>query len=97
MVHMTVEVAYAQPDQQTVLAVTVPLGASVEQAIEVSGIISRFPEIDLGCNAVGIFGQIVPLNQALRAGDRIEIYRPLIIDPKELRRLRAPPRRPRKF
>jgi hypothetical protein len=84
-----VEVAYALRDQQALHEVHVPPGASVRQAIEISGILGRFPEIDLEKNRVGIFGKLTALDTPLRPGDRVEIYRPLIADPKEVRKLRA--------
>ncbi len=86
---LSVEVAYALPDQQTLLSIQVPQGATVQDAIEQSGILSSHPEIDLANNKVGVFGRIAKLDAALREGDRVEIYRPLIADPKEVRRLRA--------
>lgn len=86
---MNVEVAYAKPDTQVILSLDVAEGASVEAAIRQSGILERFPEIDLDHNKVGIFSKQCKLDQPLRAGDRIEIYRPLIADPKESRRHRA--------
>lgn len=84
-----VQVAYARADQQVVLTVDVPRDASVERAIRDSGILARFPEIDLGRQAVGIFGARVALDDVVQAGDRVEIYRPLQVDPKEARRRRA--------
>lgn len=84
-----VEVAYARPDEQVLLPVRVARGATVRQAIEASGILKRFPEIDLARNKVGIFGRLTSLEQVLRDGDRVEIYRPLVADPKEVRRRRA--------
>ena len=84
-----VQVAYARADQQLVLTVDVPMDASVERAIRDSGILARFPEIDLERQAVGIFGARVALDDVVQAGDRIEIYRPLQVDPKEARRRRA--------
>ena len=86
---ITVEVAYARPDTQVILSVVVPRDATVEEAIEVSGIANSFPEIDLGQNKVGVFGKLAKLSGNLRDKDRIEIYRPLIADPKEIRRQRA--------
>jgi putative ubiquitin-RnfH superfamily antitoxin RatB of RatAB toxin-antitoxin module len=86
---MRVEVAYARPDQQVLLEVKLRPGATVEQAIRESGVLRRFPEIDLGNSKVGVFGKLTPLAATVRAGDRVEIYRPLIADPKEVRRLRA--------
>jgi len=84
-----VQVAYARVDQQVVLTVDVPRDASVERAIRDSGILARFPEIDLANQAVGIFGARAALDDAVRAGDRVEIYRSLQVDPKEARRRRA--------
>lgn len=84
-----VEVAYARPDEQVIMTVDVPEGTGIEEAIRRSGILERFTEIDLNENKVGIFGKAKPMTQTLLAGDRIEIYRPLIADPKESRRLRA--------
>ncbi|MFW5954688.1 MAG: RnfH family protein [Guyparkeria sp.] len=86
---MKVEVAYARPDVQVILEVDVPEGATVEEAIRKSGVLERFPEIDLSSQKVGIFGKVAPLSQALREWDRVEIYRPLIADPKAARRQRA--------
>lgn len=85
---LTVEVAYARPDKQVILPVHVMPGATVQQAIEQSGVLHKFPEIDLSKNKVGIFGKLGKLDAVLKAGDRVEIYRPLIADPKEVRRQR---------
>ncbi|MGB1581824.1 MAG: RnfH family protein [Nevskiales bacterium] len=84
-----VEVAYARPDDQAILTVDVPAGAEIGEAIKRSGIVERFPEIDVDNSKVGIFGKAMPMTQPLKAGDRVEIYRPLIADPKESRRQRA--------
>jgi uncharacterized protein len=84
-----VEVAYALPQQQAVLKLDVPEGTQLGQAIERSGILKRFPEIDLEQCKVGIYGKLSSLDAVLRPGDRIEIYRPLQADPKEVRRQRA--------
>ena len=84
-----IEVAYALPTQQVLLQLKVPLGATVENAIRSSGVLVQFPEIDLDKNKVGIFSKPVPLDTVVRDKDRIEIYRPLIADPKEIRRQRA--------
>ena len=88
-----VEVAYALPDRQVVVPVRVEAGTRVVDAIRQSGILRRFPEIDLSDSKVGIFGRRVPVDQVLLASDRIEIYRPLLADPKVARRQRA--RQPR--
>ena len=86
-----VEIAYAKPDQQDIIRLPVLPGVSALQAIEQSGIVELFPEIDLNSVKVGIFGKILakPAEYELREGDRVEIYRPLMIDPKQARVNRA--------
>lgn len=84
-----VEVVYATAAKQKLLAVKVPAGSSVEEAVRRSGILTEFPEIDLTVNKVGIFAKACKLDTVLREKDRVEIYRPLIADPKEVRRQRA--------
>lgn len=84
-----IEVAYARPDQQALLSLRVAAGSNVAQAIEASGVLAKFPEIDLAQNKVGIFGKLTKLDTVVREKDRIEIYRALIADPKEVRRQRA--------
>ena len=84
-----VEVAYALRDRQALLAVEMEDGGTVRQAIQRSGILGQFPEIDLARAKVGIFGRTVSLDAPVRDGDRVEIYRPLIADPKNARRERA--------
>ncbi|MDR2874753.1 MAG: RnfH family protein [Methylobacillus sp.] len=84
-----VEVAYALPAQQLILELKVPEGATAGQAVQKSGILAKFPEIDLAQNKLGIFGKLVKADTVLREKDRVEIYRPLIADPKEVRRQRA--------
>lgn len=84
-----VEIAYALPSQQTLLKVQVESGTTAEQAIRASGILEKFPEINLAQNKIGIFGKLSKLDNVLRENDRVEIYRPLIADPKEVRRQRA--------
>lgn len=86
---MRVEVAYAKPDHQVILELDVEQGCTLEQAIKQSGVLEQFPEIDLSQNKVGVFGKLAKLNDTLREKDRVEIYRPLIADPKESRRKRA--------
>lgn len=83
-----VEVAYALEDHQVILNVDVPAGTTLEQAIIESKITEQFPDIDLEKNKVGIFGKLSKKTVELKAGDRVEIYRPLIADPKEVRRRR---------
>ena len=84
-----VEVAYALSEEQVIISIKVPTKFNVKQAIEKSGIQKKFPCIDLSKNKVGIFGKQTTLNHLLNDRDRIEIYRPLILDPKEMRRKRA--------
>ncbi|MDH5692578.1 MAG: RnfH family protein [Gammaproteobacteria bacterium] len=87
---ITVEVAYARPDSQLIIPLKVAADCTVNTAIELSEILERFPEIELmQSNKVGIFGKLTKLDATLRDGDRVEIYRPLIADPKEVRRRRA--------
>jgi putative ubiquitin-RnfH superfamily antitoxin RatB of RatAB toxin-antitoxin module len=86
---IVVEVAYATPVTQAIVRVEVPTGCTVAQAIELSGIRERFPGMNVQADAVGIFSRKVPLEHVLADGDRVEIYRPLIADPKEARRARA--------
>ena len=86
---IAVEVCYARPEAQVVLALQVSRGTTLREAIEQSGILQRCPEIDLASNKVGIFGKLNKPDYVLRAGDRVEIYRPLIADPKEIRKQRA--------
>lgn len=87
--NISVEVIYALPTQQPLLNVKLAEGATVEDAIRASGVLEAFPEIDLAQNKVGIFSKLVKLDEAVRDRDRVEIYRPLIADPKEVRRKRA--------
>lgn len=84
-----VEVCYALADHQTQVMLELVSGATVEQAILASGVLSKHPEIDLARNKVGIYAKLCKLDAALRDGDRVEIYRPLIADPKEVRKRRA--------
>lgn len=84
-----IEVVYGNPTKQELMALTVPKGTNVEQAIESSGILTLFPEIDLLENKVGIWNHTVKLTTEVNDLDRIEIYRPLIADPKEVRKRRA--------
>jgi putative ubiquitin-RnfH superfamily antitoxin RatB of RatAB toxin-antitoxin module len=84
-----VEVAYALSEEQLVLALHVEPGTTLLQAVERCGILERFPQIDMGTARVGIFGKIAKPDAVLKPGDRVEIYRPLIADPKEARKKRA--------
>lgn len=87
--HISVEVAYALPNQQLIIPIQVDAGSSAEAAIQASGILQKFPEIDLNTQQIGIFGKLTRLDAPLRHLDRVEIYRPLIADPKEVRKQRA--------
>jgi len=87
--HITVEVAYALPHKQLIIPVQVSAESTAEEAIIASGMMGKFPEIDLSENHIGIFGVRTKLDKTLRHLDRIEIYRPLIADPKEVRKQRA--------
>ena len=86
---MPVEVAYALPDEQVILELEAPTGITVEEAIRQSGILERYPDIDLDKNRVGVFGKLCKKDRVMQPHDRVEIYRPLIADPKEVRRKRA--------
>lgn len=86
---ITVEVAYALPAQQLILPIKVQPGCTAEEAVKLSGICNKFPQIDLNHHQLGIFGKVVRHDTVLRHLDRVEIYRPLIADPKEVRRQRA--------
>ncbi|MGK2946100.1 MAG: RnfH family protein [Candidatus Malihini olakiniferum] len=89
MPEIRVDVVYALPERQYVRYLTVEKGATVEQAIIASGLLTLRVDIDLQVNKIGIFSRSVRLTDAVADGDRVEIYRPLIADPKELRRQRA--------
>ncbi|MET1219908.1 MAG: RnfH family protein [Glaciecola sp.] len=85
----SIEVVYGTPEKQEIKTLTVPDETTVETAIGLSNIQQTFPEIDLTENKVGIWNRTCRLSDVVKDGDRIEIYRPLIADPKEVRRLRA--------
>lgn len=86
---ITVEVAYALPAKQYLQRVKLDEGATVEEAIRASGLLELRSDIDLSKNKVGIYSRPIKLADVVSDGDRVEIYRPLIADPKELRRQRA--------
>lgn len=86
---ITVEVAYATPNKQSLIELMVKANCTVASAIEESGILSLHPEIDIKTSKVGVWNKVVRPSTLLRKGDRVEIYRPLIADPKEVRRRRA--------
>jgi len=87
--NIVVEVVYALPEKQYLQRVTLEDGATVEEAIRASGLLALRSDIDLAKNKVGIYSRPVKLADNVKDGDRVEIYRPLIADPKELRRQRA--------
>ncbi|MFK3799852.1 MULTISPECIES: RnfH family protein [unclassified Pseudomonas] len=86
-----VEVVYATPESQLLIAVEVPVGTTASAAVEASGIAHRLVGVDLAQCPLGVFGKVIgnPQGRVLEAGERVEIYRPLLADPKEVRRLRA--------
>ena len=84
-----VEVAFAKANEQAVIAVSIVKESSIDEAIKKSGIVQRFPEIDLAKMAIGIFGKVCSLDKKLEQGDRIEIYRSLFQNPMEARRNRV--------
>ncbi len=86
---ITVEVAYAEAERQELLRLEVRLGTTLAEAVMSSGICERFKGVDMSEGNVGIFGQIKSPDTVLKPGDRVEIYRPMICDPKEVRRQRA--------
>ncbi|AJZ60253.1 rnfH Ubiquitin family protein [Paraburkholderia fungorum] len=86
---MSIEVCYALANEQTLIAVDLPEGATLQQALDASGILQRYPQIDLGTQKVGVFGKLKPLDTVLADQDRVEIYRPLLVDPKLSRQRRV--------
>lgn len=86
---ITIEVAHARPEKQVLKSLQVVAGTTVQQAIELSGIREDFPDLEVDPQRLGVFSNRASPDQPLRQGDRVEIYRPLIADPKEARRKRA--------
>ncbi|WP_301102779.1 RnfH family protein [Propionivibrio sp.] len=86
---ISIEVVYPLPQKQEIFVVKLPEGATVRQAIEASGVLQKYPEIDLTKNKLGVFAKLAKPDVQLRDKDRVEIYRPLIADPKEVRKQRA--------
>lgn len=84
-----IEVVYAKPERQVLLTLSVPKGTTLLQAVQLSGLLTLFPEIGQNHLKLGVFGVICPPEQFVNLGDRVEIYRPLLNDPKEARRQRA--------
>lgn len=89
MAWITIEVVYAEADRQQLIALSAPEGITAAEAVERSGIARFFPRLDTTCLALGIFGHSCPPDRVLEDGDRVEIYRPLRCDPREMRRRRA--------
>ncbi len=89
MADIRVQICYANPDTQYLRELRLPEGATLQSAIEQSGVLNDAPEIDLGAWHVGVYGKLKTLDTLLRNHDRVEIYRPLTADPKESRRKRA--------
>jgi len=87
--NIDIEVVYALPEKQVVQRINLPEGTTAEQAVKMSDILRQFPEIDLLQNKLGIYGKLIKPATILRDRDRVEIYRPLRVDPKESRRRRA--------
>ena len=86
---ISIEVVYALPHEQILLKLQAPQNTTVDRVLRLSGIMERYPEIDLDKNKLGIYGKLTKADVVLRDRDRIEIYRPLLADPKETRRKRA--------
>lgn len=86
---LRIEVVYAMPDEQELVNLRLPAGSTLKQALEASGLLDKYPEIDIAKNKFGIFAKLSKLDALLRDQDRVEIYRPLIADPKEVRKQRA--------
>lgn len=86
---LSIEVVYGVPKKQKIFSIEINIGANVEQAIVASGVLTLFTEIDLAINKVGIWNRVVKLSDILDDLDRIEIYRPLLADPKDVRKRRA--------
>lgn len=86
---ISVEVIYALPGRHELVTLRLPSGSTLGQAVAASGLPQKFPEVDLATNKIGIFGKLAKTDAVLRDGDRVEIYRPLLADPKEVRRRRA--------
>jgi putative ubiquitin-RnfH superfamily antitoxin RatB of RatAB toxin-antitoxin module len=83
---MQIGVAYSEPNQQVWLNLEVPENATLQEAIERSGLLRQFPHIDLASQKVGVFGKLAKLDAPLKPGDRVEIYRPIIADPETVPR-----------
>ena len=84
-----VEIVYARPERQELASISLPEGSTVGEAINASGLLAKHPEIDMSRNRLGIYAKLAKVDTILRDRDRVEIYRPLIADPKEVRKQRA--------
>jgi len=93
---INIEVAYALPDQQVIIPLQVKQGTTAAEAIELSGVLEQFDDIDMSTAKFGIFSKATKADTELRDKDRVEIYRPLIVDPKESRRKRAEKKKKKK-
>ena len=89
MASLKVEVVYALPEREDAVSVSLPAGATALDALRASGLLERHPEIDLARQKIGVYGRVVDAEARLRDGDRVEVYRPLAVEPKEARRRRA--------
>lgn len=89
MASLEIEVVYALPAGEDAVTLRLPAGATAGDAVRASGVLERHPEIDLDGQKIGIYGRVVAAQTLLRSGDRVEIYRPLLLEPKEARRRRA--------
>ncbi len=87
---MNIKVVYAKPERAVVLSVDLPEGATVRDALEKSGILTRCPDIDLAANKVGVWGKVAELDAVLEPDSRVEVYRPIICDPKTVKRRAKP-------
>jgi putative ubiquitin-RnfH superfamily antitoxin RatB of RatAB toxin-antitoxin module len=89
MASLRIEVVYALPAGEDAVSLKLPSGATAADALRASGMLERHPEIDLGRHKIGIYGRVVAAGARLSDGDRVEVYRPLVLGPKEARRRRA--------
>ncbi|MCX7092107.1 MAG: RnfH family protein [Methylobacter sp.] len=85
---MNVGVCYAESDRQLWMRLEVPDSSTIEETINLSGVLKLYPEINLASQKVGIFGKIAPLDTAVKDGDRVEIYRQITVDPQTVQRRR---------
>jgi len=86
---MNVGVCYAQADRQLWLKLEVPEGSTIAEAIDISGLLIQYPEINLESQKVGIFGKLAKLDTPVKEGDRVEIYRKITADPQQVQRRRV--------